>query len=244
MMCLSCSSGREWTKSPVDQLIRDLDKEKTFTIILYDMDVEGSFSKDYKHQYKIITDKNSQPVEEITGWKKVTEKFFFQNENNLGMELASKDSTGKVHKEVAPAGFSNYVGNPQYGQWVGSGTSSFWQFYGQYAFMSAMFNMFDRPRYGYYNDYYSNYRYKNRPYYGPKTNGKSYYGTYGKHTEKARPNFFKRKVDKIKQSKRSFTDRVKNRVRRSSSSSTRTSRSSSRYRSSSSFRSRGGGFGK
>lgn len=242
-LIVSCSSGRDFKKSPVDQFIRDLDKEKTFTIVLYDLDVEGSFFKTYKHQYKIITEPNGEPKEEISDWFEVTKEFFFKHENDLGMELASKDSAGKVHKQVSPAGFSNYVGNPKYGQWVQGSGGSFWEFYGKYALISSMFNMFDRPRYGYYNDYNRNYRY-NRPYYGPKSSGSSYYGTYGKHTQKSRPNFYNRKASKIRNSTRSFRDRVRNKVSRSTSrSSTRKSRSSSRYRSSS-FRSRGGGFGK
>ena len=242
-LIISCSSGMSFKKTPVDQFIRDLDKEKTFTIILHDIDIEGSFFKTYKHQYKIITAPNGEPKEEISEWFEVPKKLFMRHENDLGMELASKDSTGKISKQVTPAGFSNYVGNPQYGQWVQGSGGSFWEFYGKYAFISAMFDMFDRPRYGYYNDYRNNYRNK-RPYYGPRSGGSSYYGTYGKHTKKARPNFFKRKAAKIQNNSKSFKERVRNRVNRSTSrSTTRRSRSSSRYRSSS-FRSRGGGFGK
>jgi len=236
---IACSSGRSFTKSPVDTYIRDLSSEKTFTIVLHDLDVDGSFFKTYKHQYKIITEPNGEPKVAISKWFEVSKEFFFKHENDLGMELASKDSLGKLHKNVAPAGFSNYVGNRRYGQWSNGNGGGFWSFYGKYAMMSSMFNMMSGPRYSYYNDYNRNYR-NSRSYYGPKSGGSSYYGTYGKHTQKSRPNFFKRKASKIRNSSRSFRDRVRNKVNRSSS---RRTRSSSRYRSSS-FRSRGGGFGK
>jgi len=55
--CLLFSCGEEFKKTPVDALIKELDKEKNFTIILYDMDTEGSWSTTYKHQYKVITNK-------------------------------------------------------------------------------------------------------------------------------------------------------------------------------------------
>jgi hypothetical protein len=236
---LSCSSGREFRKNPVDEIIRDLKSEKTFTIILHDMDVDGSFFKKYKHKYEIITEKGDEPKSEITAWTEVPEDFFFKNENNMGMELASRGEDGKLNKSVAPAGYGNYVGNPKYGQWTQSGGSSFWEFYGKYAFLSSMFGMFSPPYRSYYDDYHRSYRYNRKPYYGPKKNGRSLYGTYGRAMEKNRPNVFKRKMNKIKSKSRSFSQRVKNRVNRS----TKQSRSNSRWRSSS-FRSRSGGFGK
>ena len=235
---LSCGSSYKFKKSPIDNLIRDLNTEKNFTIILNDIDVDGSVFTTYKHQYKIITVKDSIPREEVTDWVKVDEKFFMLHENNLGMEVASKVD-GKLSKTVAPAGYSNYVGNAKYGKWENRNGSSFWQFYGQYMFMSSMFNMFSPPRYGYYNDYNRNYRNANRSYYGPRKNGRSTFGTYGRQTEKARPNFFKRRASRVKRSTSSFRDRVKSKMNRSKS-----KRSSSRYNSRSSFRSRSGGFGK
>jgi hypothetical protein len=227
----SCGGDSRFEKTPVDMMIKEMTNVPKFTIMLYDMDVEGTFAKTYKHQYRIIKEKDSLPVEEITGWYEVSEDFFQRHQNDMGMEIASKKD-GKITKNVAPPGYSNYVGNQQYGQWVQKNGTSFWEFYGQYAFMSSMFNMFSYPvRRSYYDDYYGNYYRSGRPYYGPKTSGGHYYGTYSNYTQKSRPNstWYSTK-------NQSFRDKVRNRVSRSS-------RSGSRYNGSG-YRSRGGGFGK
>jgi len=222
------SSKKKWTKNPVDEYITKLDKEKTFSIVLHDMDFDDD---NYKHKYKIITNLTDsvKRKEEITAWKNVSEEYFMKNENNLGMELISKNEEGKISKIPAPPGYSNYVGNKQYGQWqTNSSGQSFWAFYGQYAFMSSMFGMMSTPVYrNGYNDYRSNY-YGRRPYYGQ--NGRTY-GTYGTATKSSNPNFFQRNRNKTT----SFKNRLNTRRSRGSS------RSSS---SSSSSRSRSSSFGK
>ena len=45
---VSCGGGDEFRKSPLDELIRDLNKEPTYTIVLYDIDVDGTFMRTYK----------------------------------------------------------------------------------------------------------------------------------------------------------------------------------------------------
>lgn len=224
---LTACGGNKFVKSPLDEVIRDLPTDKPFTIILYDMDAEGSFSTTYKHQYQIIKEDDSGEVtEEITPWMKVGEREFNTHIDNMGMEVASRDSTGTLTKEVAPPGYSNYVGNSRYGHWqTGSGGSSFWAFYGQYAFMSSMLRMTMFPvSYGYYNDWYGGYRGTGRPYYGPA--GSRYYGTGSAYSRSSNPN----------SSWNSKSQSFRNKVR------SRTSRSSSR--SGSTSRSRSGGFGK
>jgi hypothetical protein len=240
LFLVSCGGGKEFTKSPVDILIRDMSSEPIFSIILYDMDVEGNFSKTYKHQYQIITEKDSIPQERLTDWYTVSKDFFTYHENNMGMEIASKGRDGKVSKGASPAGYSNYVGNPQYGQWKQRDGGSFWEFYGKYAMLSSMFHMFSYPaRYSYWNDYRSNYYGRGRSYYGPTTGGRSMYGTYSNYNQKTRPNSRYTRTS-------AFKNKVNSRVQRSSSStsktrSTRTSRSSNRYSGSSRSRSFGGG---
>lgn len=233
LFLMGCSSGREFKKNPIDSLIRDYDQKFPYAILLQDIDVEGTFSKSYMHQYKIIYNENGEPKEELTEMLSVPESFFWKNENNVGMELVSKDSTGKVNKIPSPPGYSNYVGNPKYGHWENRGGSSFWSFYGKYAFLSSMFNLMSPvPRYG-YNDYYRNYRYS-RPYYGSRSSSGSYtYGTSGRNMRASRPSF-SRRYQNIKQQSRSFRDRARSRI----------NRRSSRYKSNFSFRSRGRGFGK
>jgi len=230
-LLLSSCGGKDFKKNPVDELIKEMTDAHTYSIILYDMEVEGTFFKDYKHQYRIVKQpkEDGKPEEEITKWYDVSEGFFAQNENNMGMEIAAKNAEGKVSKTAAPPGYNNYVGNPKYGHWQGSGANSFWAFYGQYAFLSSMFNLATFPaRRSYYDDYTS-YRGSGRPYYGPRTStGRTTYGTNSSYTSRAKPNSTWSRTS----SSRGF---------RSSASST--SRSGSRY-SNTSSRSRGGGFGK
>ncbi|MCZ6899781.1 MAG: hypothetical protein O7F74_06055 [Bacteroidetes bacterium] len=230
-LILSGCGGKKFTKSPVDELAKDMTQTPSFSIILYDMDTEGIFFPTYRHQYRIIKeDKGRPPEEEITGWYEVSKDFFGKNENNMGMEIVSKNAEGKISKVAAPPGYSNYVGNQRYGSWqTHSGGHSFWAFYGQYAFMSSMFNMMTYPaRRSYYNTYRSGYG-AGRSYYGPRTTGGgSYYGTNSDFNRKTKPTS-------------KWNNNFRNRVR---SSTTASSRSGSRYSSGSSFRSRGGGFGK
>ena len=229
----SCTSApNSNTKSPVDELIKEMNDVSNFSIILYDMEFEeNTFSKDiYRQKYQIITPKKDGEIDvKETGWKDVSSKFFQANVNNMGMEIASKVD-GKLSKTAVPAGYSQYVGNSQYGQWSNRGGSSFWEFYGKYAMMSSLFNMMSPINRGSYDDYSRNYRNTNRPYYG--TSGGTTYGTAS--TMKNRGT-----TSSWGKSQSAFKSSVQRRVSRSSGSSTRTGRSSS-----STYRSRGGGFGK
>ncbi|MEM8966432.1 MAG: hypothetical protein AAGE93_08430 [Bacteroidota bacterium] len=235
---VACRSN-SFEKSPVDNLVRDMTDVPEYSIILYDMDQEGNFYPEYKHQYRIIKDTNdadSIPEEEITAWYTVSENFFNQHIDNMGMEIVSKSRDGEISKTPAPPGYSNYVGNPQYGQWQqGAGGETFWSFYGKYALLSSLFNMAAFPvRRSYYDDY-RGYRSSGRPYYGPTVDNRRAYGTNSRYTTTTKPN---------------TTWRTRTSSRDFRSSNQRTSRASSRYSgsstsSSSSSRSRSsGGFGK
>ncbi|WP_277480256.1 hypothetical protein [Catalinimonas alkaloidigena] len=233
MLLLSACSNNDFQKNPVDQMIKEMTDTPIYSIMLYDMDVEGTFFKDYQHQYRILKQSSpeAEPEEQITDWYKVSESFFNSHANDMGMEIAAKTAEGEVTKSVSPPGYSNYVGNPQYGHWQqGAGGNSFWAFYGQYAFLSSMLNLATFPvRRSYYDDY-RGYRQSGRPYYGPVVNnGRRAYGTGSAYTTAAKPNT------------RWSSSRSSSSAFRSGN---RTSRSGSRYNSSSSMRSRGGGFGK
>ena len=241
----SCGGSREerFVKNPVDNIVRDMPTDRVFSIILYDMNVEGNFRERFFHQYRILEETEpGTPTERITDWMEVDERYFKQHQDDMGMELASRGEDGQLVKSVSPPGYNNYVGNEKYGRWRShSNGYSFWEFYGQYAFMSAMFNTLNYPvRRSYYDDYRGNYYGRGRSYYGPRTtSGGSYYGTRSDYNRNSR-----RTSSTWSQNRSNFKNRVNSRAQRSSSSSSsRTSRSSSRYRGSSS-RSRGGGFGK
>lgn len=231
LFTLASCGGKEFKKNPVDLLVKDMPTDRVFSIILNDMDVQGSFFHKYTHQYKIVEEREAgKPEEYVSGWYEVDERFFKQHANDMGMEITSRGADGKLHKGASPPGYNNYVGNQQYGRWESRGGSSFWAFYGQYAFMSSMFNMMAYPaRRSHYNDYRGGYYGTGRSYYGPRnsTTGGTAYGTNSAYTKSTGSGSTWGKNNS------SFKQRV----------SSRTSRSGSRYGSSSS-RSRGGGFGK
>jgi hypothetical protein len=238
-LILSCGGhSTKFIKNPTDDIIKNMPDGRVFTILLYDMNVEGNFVENFFHQYRIIQElEPGVPTDSITDWIEVSEDYFIRHQDDMGMELASRGEDGKLNKSVGPPGYSNYVGNEKYGSWQqGSNGNSFWAFYGQYAFMSAMFNMATYPaRRSYYDDYRGNYYGRGRAYYGPSTSGRSYYGTNSDYVRNTRTS------STWSQNRSNFKNRVNSRTQRSSSS--RTTRSSSRYRGSSS-RSRGGGYGK
>ncbi|MAX82274.1 MAG: hypothetical protein CL843_19115 [Crocinitomicaceae bacterium] len=234
----SSSALSNWEKTPVDELVKKLANEQNFTIVLYDMDAENDI---YKHQYQVIVEKPDTVTSEITEWFTVSDVFFEQHLNDMGMEIASKKD-GKLHKETAPAGYSNYVGNERYGHWVNRNGSSFWEFYGKYRFMTSMFHLMTYPaRRAYWDDYYGGYYGRGRAYYGPS--GNPIYGT------RSYANTSTGKNSKWGNKSSDFKNKVRSKVSRSASAtrakrSSRTSRSSSRSSRNSSYRSRSGGFGK
>jgi len=231
--CNNSSSGG-YEKNPVDLLIQDMMDHNSFSVILYDMDLQSAgWSNQYMHKYLVLKtlDSSSSPEQFYTDWQPVNQSFFNQHKDHLGMELASKKEGEAVNKETAPPGWGSYVGNERYGEWkTNSNGETFWSFYGKYMFMSSMFHLATRPIYrSYYNDYYGGYYGRGRTYFGPTVGGSSYYGTNSSYTQKTRPDFFTRRKQK-----NGFT----------STSSSRRTRSSSRWGGGGSYRSRGGGFGK
>lgn len=89
-------------------------------------------------------------------------------------ELNNKNSSTGV---TPPAG-SELVGNPNYGQWKqNSSGTSFWAFYGQYAFFSSLFSSpvrYDSWSVGGHNSYYRN---RGRDYYTSPSHQQRYQKT-------------------------------------------------------------------
>lgn len=228
-----CNSGYRYTEEGLDTVIKQYRDTPDYTIILYDQNYENG---KYLHQYQVLIPKTDSTFDtQVTEFLPVSDRFFNANIDHLGMEMAHKKD-GIVSKNVAPAGYSQYVGNPHYGHWVQRDGNSFWAFYGKYAFMSSMFHMMATPaRYGYWNDYNRNYAPYGKSYTGPN----HYYGT------KSYMNSRNGKNTSWSRQSSSFRNDVRSRVQRSASTSkSRVSRSGSRYSSRSGSRSRGGGFGK
>ena len=216
LMLPSCGSSR----SPVDRLVAKYGNVPEFSVILEDMDISGSMFPQYYHKYRVIIGDKIY----YTDWEKVSESYFRQNENYLGMALISKTEDNNVTKTPIPPGYQ-YVGNSRYGEWqTDNSGNSFWAFYGQYMFMTSMFNMFSSPVYRSNYNTYTQYRDSGRPFYGTENQ----YGTNGSMTKNTNKNFFQRKMAKQQMRQTSFSDKVKQRINRSQNT----------------FHSRGGGFGK
>lgn len=238
------SQSVSYSKTPVDLIVQELSAVQNYSIILYDMDyIENR--KTYKHLYTVITEIDDSVQSYTTEWRDVSATFFEANINNLGMEIVSK-TDGKLSKAATPAGYSNYVGNPKYGEWRESNGSSFWSFYGRYAFMSSLFRMNSYPVYrSHWNDYDRNYAGRGRSYYGPSSGGRTMYGTGSAYAKSASKSKWNSKSSTFKSSVKNKVSQssTANKPRSTRTTTSKTTHSSSRY-SSSSTRSRGGSYGK
>ncbi len=219
---------------PIDRLKKEMDAYPEYSIMLHDMRESGAVLPEYFHRYKLVyalpIDDNPDSLEflsNITTWLEVPENYYRDNQNYLGMVLASKSRDGKISNDKFPPGYQ-YMGNPQYGQWrQNSDGTSFWEFYGKYAMMSQVFGLLGGGPI-FRNDWntYRDYRGSNRPYFGRNNR----YGTFGSATKKSNPTFFQRKQMRQQTSRSNFMNKFKSRVNRGTKSS---------------FRSRSfGGFGK
>ncbi len=206
------------SQSPLDRLQKELDQFPEYSILLQDMRQDGSVFPKYLHRYKLVyaTPDPNKPdslvfLSNMTNWMEVSEQYYKDNQNYLGMVLASKSRDGKTSNDKFPPGYQ-YVGNPQYGQWrQNSDGTSFWEFYGKYALMSQVFGLLGGGPI-YRNDWntYRDYRASNRPYYGKNNR----YGTFGTATKKTNPNFFQRKQVRQQTQRSNFLNKFKSRVNR------------------------------
>ena len=241
----SCGENpNKYIKSPLDNIITTYIDTPNYSVILADMDYKEDTDR-YFHKYKIIVEKKKNATEsteddfdvKLTEWQEVSPISFADHQKDLGMTILSKKN-GVLDKKATPAGYNNYVGNNKYGSWQKqSNGSSFWVFYGQYHFMNAL--LFGSNQRYYRNDY----DYYRRHYYG-KSN---YYGrnnTFGTSTYKNANSSWSTKPQ-------TFKEKVRNNVKRSTStlkskgysssksygSSNKTSRNSNQYSKSNSSRS-------
>ena len=204
---VACGGQRD----PVRNLIADLNRYPEFSLIVEDLRIEEGFFPDYFLRFKKLTasgqggaGRESLVHEEgVTEWMQVPEKVFGRYEHYVGMVVASKTLDGRTTgaQQAHPPGYQ-YVGNRNYGHWGGGG---FWQFYGQYAFMSHMLGGHRIGR----NDYqdYRSSNQRGRPYFGPVQGGRRSFGTTGTVTQKTRPRFYQRYRQRISSGGRGFGTR-------------------------------------
>ena len=211
LIALTVIAGCGRTPDPVQQTSRDLERYPEFSVIIEDLKVEDGFIPDYFLQLRIMT-ASGQRVDgkdtlvykdRVTKWLEVREEVMVRYQHYLGMVVASKTLDGQrtTARQAHPPGYQ-YVGNSQYGSWGGGG---FWQFYGQYAFMSHMMGGFQVGR----NDYdgYRRNRERGRPHFGPTEKGRQTFGTAGTQTQKTRPNFYRRHQQRTAAGGRGFGSR-------------------------------------
>jgi hypothetical protein len=144
----------------------------------YEVYIEG-LEDEYHYFHRYVYVKNNTKT---TGdWEEVSEDFFEDHEDDLGMTLVSKPVgyyESEVIKQATPPGMA-MVGNPKYGQWKKDPKTgdSFWEFYGKYMFWS---NLLGGNRYYYndWNDWNRNYRGRT-PYYGRDEQ----WGSYGRYAQ-------------------------------------------------------------
>ena len=123
-----------------------------------------------KYFHKYLQEEDGATSE--TDWEPVNASFYEQNLDNLGMAILSKPyGEFEPDSHASPPGMA-YVGNPKYGEWKkDEHGSSFWSWYGRYAFFS---NLFFYPShyysYGSWNRWNTDYRYR-KPYYGQTGTG-------------------------------------------------------------------------
>ena len=204
---LGCGGRRD----PVEELKRDLYRYPEFSLIVNDLRVDEGFMPDYFLQFRALTSSGQRVAERDTlvyedrtlEWLEVSEDVFARYEHYVGMVVASKTADGATTgvRQAHPPGYQ-YVGNSHYGSWGGGG---FWQFYGQYAFMS---HMLGGHRIG--RDDYAGYRRNTdsgRPYLGPTKSGRSTFGTGGTQTQQTRPRFSERYRQRMRSPGRGFGTR-------------------------------------
>jgi hypothetical protein len=208
ILLVSTACGR--TPDPVQEIVRDLERYPEYSVVIEDLNVEDGFFPDYSLRLALTTaagqrldDRDTLVFDNrVTDWIPVSEEVFARYQHYLGMVVASRTLDGQRSSpgQAHPPGYQ-YVGNSQYGQWGGGG---FWQFYGQYAFMSSMLGGHRVGR-GDYDDYRRN-RDRGRPHFGPVTNGRQTFGTAGTRTQTTKPAFYQRYRQRTA-SGRGFTSR-------------------------------------
>ncbi|WP_291728432.1 hypothetical protein [Bernardetia sp.] len=138
-----------------NQLSPYLNDKTTYSVILSD-----SKDSDKKFKYTIVYQNGSVPTTKSTDFMKVSDSTYDFFLDDIGMEILSNQG-----QQITQAGYSNYVGNTQYGRWREDDGDTFWEFYGKYALLNSLFNSnrIYRDDYYTYNRYY---RTSSRPYYG------------------------------------------------------------------------------
>ncbi len=195
--------GTTLPPNPINALMDKLADEDGYTITLDDMDLNGD---EYTHRYKIYTiDQDSKVTISYSPRVVVSEDFFFLHEDDMGMELVSKTPEGVINSLISPPGFTNFIGNDNFGVWnevyvdtmnvISYDDSTFWKFTGANSNMAEELGIEGlNISLGEYKTFQESY-YLNRPFYGPKMAPDSTkYGTRSPHRVRYFPGFYRRRA--------------------------------------------------
>lgn len=205
-------------------LRRSLYDVDSYSIILFDANAETR-----THSYLVLKNIDGEIEEELTPEYTVSEAFFNEHAEHVGMTIAAKNEEGQYTDVASPAGYYNFVDNDDYGQWEdGDDGSQVWQFNERHAFLLVMLGYthnlhMKRQR---YVDYKRHHR-SGRAYYGRPTSLSSndtYYGTRGRVSKQF---YSQNQITK----RQSFRARVRERVQRSSIQNSRVGKSGTRVKS-------------
>ncbi len=184
---------------PIEDLKKKLQNQPTFSVVLDDMQEQGTFSKTFFHKYLVVQPEGSWK----TDFLQVPENYYQKNLSYLGMTLLTKKD-GAFDETPSPPGYG-FVGDPAYGRWKeDKDGGSFWEFYGKYAFFTSLFGGWYHPVYRMDFDGYKKYKSKKKPYFGSKMQ----FGSTGKIVKQKNPGFYASRTAAASIKKASFKDKV------------------------------------
>lgn len=202
-LVLARCGGTSIPENPINKLMDQLANAESYTITLDDMDLNDD---QYTHRYKIYQISNDSVVSITYSPRvKVSDDFFLLHEDDMGMELVSKTSTGAINSLISPPGFTNFVGNERFGHWkevyvdtfnvLSYEDSTFWEFNESHKNLEEELGLSGlNITMGEYILFKESYLF-NRPFYGPKVAPDSTkYGTSSPHRVRYFPGFYRRRM--------------------------------------------------
>lgn len=198
--------------NPIEVLKKELNSEPVYTLLLYNIDlIEG----EYKHRYKIITEgTEQQPRQSLSDWYTVSEDFFAEHAADLGMEILHKSKSGIVYSHTTPPGYSMYVGNTDYGEWMpGAVEDKIWTFNQDNYSIAEIFSLKAPITRSEFEVYQNKFRGK-RSYYGPEKDGIFAFGTFGYQNLSSEALSLKEKNNKLHEQLKNFIEKKDSRFNR------------------------------
>jgi hypothetical protein len=194
ILIVSCG-GSSIPSDPLKEMRRDFNSKEAYTVLLQDMNLKDG---QYSHKYCVFDFTGSTVTVSHSDWTEVDDYFFSLHEDNLGMEVLSKNLDGKINNLVAPPGFTNVIDNDEYGSWELKDTVACWTFNKKYTDLETDLGLkgLTIPKSEFVN--YKQTFLNNKPYYGPKTSSSgdsTKYGTRSHHWFILYPSFYTRRTN-------------------------------------------------